>query len=958
MAKTSPLRPATDFLFKTAEEELDVSAAITNLLKNHPDVSADVLISLLEELKAGGISGGGAPESVPRRRLRTGKKWVYFFSKGLSEGRADMKDLLGGKGANLAEMAKLGLPVPPGFTITTQVCDMYHQLGNKYPTELDGQVKECIAKLEKLTEKQFGSETNPLLVSVRSGAAISMPGMMDTVLNLGLNDSAVVGLAKLTNNERFAWDSYRRFIQMFGNVVQGIDGGMFEEALTGQKEKKGVKEDTELGAEELKALVAEYKQIYKKAVNHDFPQKPEEQLWDAITAVFGSWNNARAIKYREINEIKGLLGTAVNVQTMVFGNMGDTSATGVCFTRNPSTGQNKFYGEWLCNAQGEDVVAGIRTPQQISKELSQEWAVSMGISEEDRAKKFPSMEEAFPQMYTELVAAKDQLLHHYSDMQDMEFTCEAGKLFMLQTRTGKRTALAAVKIAVDLCHEGLIDKATALSRINAKQLHQLLHPLIDPRIKVKAIAKGLPASPGVAVGKVVFCAAEAEKWHNNGEKVILVRTETSPEDIAGMHVSQGIMTARGGMTSHAAVVARGMGTPCVAGCAELHIKGENDAEECTIAGNKVAKGDFLTLNGNTGEVILGALPLIQPDAESGELKEVLSWCSEYKKLGVRTNADTPKDAKTALSFGAEGIGLCRTEHMFFDPTRITAVREMILADNLDARLKALDKLAPFQKQDFKDLLTITAGKPVTIRLLDPPLHEFLPKETSEMEKLGTNMGLSVEQVKNRIDSLHESNPMLGHRGCRLAITYPEIYDMQARAILEAAAEVAKEAKLRNPTPVEIMIPLVGEVEELRILKKNVVHVADQVQAELGVSIPYRVGTMIEVPRAAFIADKIAEEAEFFSFGTNDLTQMTCGFSRDDAGAFLKDYIKQGIFDKDPFQVCSCGSYLLSLVFGSGRATSPFNNNGLCNPKGSAASWAQHPNRPARMDRGRHFKQDR
>lgn len=836
-------------------------------------------------------------------------KYVYFFGGGKAEGRADMKDILGGKGANLAEMTNLGIPVPPGFTISAEVCDYYYKHGEKYPEGLEEEVESHLKRLEETTGKKFGDKENPLLVSVRSGAAISMPGMMDTVLNLGLNDEVVEGVAKLTNNERFAWDSYRRFIQMFGNVVMGIDHDKFEKVLETQKKKKGVTLDTELDTDDLKEVVKQYKKLYKEETGEDFPQEPKEQLWKAINAVFGSWNNERAIKYREINEIKGLLGTAVNVQTMVFGNMGNDSGTGVAFSRNPSTGEKKFYGEFLMNAQGEDVVAGIRTPETLE-----------------------DMKRDMPEIYEQLSEIKDKLEKHYKDMQDMEFTIEKGKLYMLQTRTGKRTAQAAVKIAVDMVKEGLIDKETAIMRVSPNQLDQLLHPMIDPKAKVEVIAKGLPASPGAAVGQIVFTAQEAEGEAAEGKDVILVRVETSPEDIGGMNAAQGILTARGGMTSHAAVVARGMGKCCVVGCSDVHIMNEN---ECEISGIKFKKGDWITLNGTTGDVIKGKVELVEPEP-TGDFAELMQWADDIRRLRVRTNADTPKDAKNARRLGAEGIGLCRTEHMFFEGNRIDAVREMILAEDVEGRKKALAKLLPMQQGDFEGIFEEMDGLPVTIRLLDPPLHEFLPKKNDEIEALAKDMGVSVETLKKKVESLTEFNPMLGHRGCRLGITYPEIYEMQVEAIIRAACNMKKKGVVVEP---EIMIPLVGTVKELSILRNLTEKTADRVIKEEGAEVKYLVGTMIEIPRAALVADKIAEVGEFFSFGTNDLTQMTFGYSRDDAGVFLPEYINKGILEKDPFQVLDQEGVgqLIQMGIERGRKTRPRLKVGICGEHGGEPS---------------------
>ena len=805
------------------------------------------------------------------------KKWVYFFANGKAEGRADMKDLLGGKGANLAEMTNLGIPVPPGFTISTEVCKYFYDHERTYPDDLKVQVDEALKKLEEVTGKKLGDPESPLLVSVRSGAAISMPGMMDTILNLGLNDETVKGLARLTNNERFAYDAYRRFLQMFGDTALGIPHSEFEKALEARKKAKGVKLDVELDADDLKALVEDYKEIYKK-YGKEFPQDTYKQLWAAIDAVFGSWMNERAIKYRQINNIKEdeLLGTAVNIVTMVFGNMGDDCGTGVCFTRNPNTGEKKPYGEFLQNAQGEDVVAGIRTPVPLEE--------------------LKKINEA---VYNELISIMEKLEKHYKDMQDIEFTIEKGKLYILQTRNGKRTSQAAIKIAVDLVHEGLIDKETAVMRVKPEDVERVLHAKFDENElkNSKVIAKGLPASPGAATGKIYFDAAKAEEMAKKGETVILVRPETSPEDVGGMNAAEGILTARGGMTSHAAVVARGMGKPAVVGAEEIVV--DEEALEFRVNDVVVKEGDWISIDGTTGNVYLGKITTVKPQGLEGEVAELLSWADEIRRLGVRTNADIPRDAKVARDFGAEGIGLCRTEHMFFEKDRIPKVRRMIVAKTKEQREAALEELLPLQKEDFKGLFRTMKGLPVTIRLIDPPLHEFLPNDEEQMKEVAEQIGISVEELKAAVEQLHELNPMLGHRGCRLAITYPEIAVMQTKAIIGAAIELKKEEDI-DVIP-EIMIPLVGHINELKYVKKVVTETADALIKESGVELTYKVGTMIEIPRAAITADQIAQEAEFFSFGTNDLTQMTFGFSRDDVGKFLPEYLEKGILEHDPFK---------------------------------------------------------
>ncbi len=811
-------------------------------------------------------------------------KFVYSFGAGSADGDATMKNLLGGKGANLAEMNKIGLPVPPGFTITTEVCTAFYELGQNYPSELSAQVDEAIKKVASIVEKDFGSPENPLLVSVRSGARASMPGMMDTVLNLGLNDITVEGLAKKSGNRRFAYDSYRRFIQMYSNVVLELEHHMFEDILETFKEVNDYKDDTELEASDWEEIVKKYKSAVQAEMGKPFPQDVNDQLWGAVGAVFKSWMNDRAIFYRKMHDIPQSWGTAVNVQAMVFGNMGDTSATGVAFTRNPSTGEKLFYGEYLINAQGEDVVAGIRTPKSITKVQR----LSMNEAGE-------SLEESLPDVYAQLDEVYKKLENHYRDMQDIEFTAENGKLWMLQTRNGKRTAKAALKIAVDMVAEGMISEEEAVGRVDPMALDQLLHPTIKASYKRDILTKGLPASPGAAVGEVVFDSDEAEELAKAGKAVILVREETSPEDIHGMHAAKAIVTSRGGMTSHAAVVARGMGRPCVSGAGDIRI--DEASGQFTCRGRVVKKGDMISIDGGAGEVLLGAAELEQPEL-SGDFASLMVWADKVRKLKVRTNADTPHDAKTARDFGAEGIGLCRTEHMFFDAERIAAVREMILSEDKAGRETALAKILPMQRKDFEDIFNIMAGLPVTIRLLDPPLHEFLPHSAEDVEAVAAATGIDGKKLLQRAKDLHEFNPMLGHRGCRLGITYPEIYEMQARAIFEAAIAVAKSSG-SAPIP-EIMIPLVATQKELAILKARVDAIGAEVMEKMGTKIEYLVGTMIELPRAAMCADQIAQEAEFFSFGTNDLTQTTLGISRDDAGRFMGDYLSQGIFEKDPF----------------------------------------------------------
>lgn len=837
------------------------------------------------------------------------KKYVYLFS----EGNAGMRNLLGGKGANLAEMTIIGLPVPQGFTVTTEACTRYYEDGGIIADDIMAQIEEHLSKLESITGKKFGDATNPLLVSVRSGARASMPGMMDTILNLGLNDQTVVGVANLTKNERFAYDSYRRFIQMFSDVVMEIEKSKFEAILDAVKEENGAKYDTDLNADNLKEVVKRYKELYKKEKGEDFPQEPKTQLIEAVKAVFRSWNNPRAIVYRRLNEIPSSWGTAVNVQQMVFGNMGNTSGTGVAFTRNPATGEKVIFGEYLVNAQGEDVVAGIRTPQPISK-----------------------MKEDLPEAYNEFMRIAKILENHYKDMQDMEFTVEQGKLYFLQTRNGKRTAPAALKIAVDMVEEGLITKEEAILKVEPKQLDQLLHPAFDPtELKnAKPIAKGLPASPGAASGKIYFTAEEAKAHHQSGEKVVLVRLETSPEDIEGMVAAEGILTVRGGMTSHAAVVARGMGKCCVAGCGEIVVDEEN--RTMTVNGQKYAEGDYISIDGSTGNVYGHAIKTVRPEI-TGYFATFMEWVDSIRKLKVRANADIPRDAKVAVEFGAEGIGLCRTEHMFFAEDRIPAVREMIVAKTEEQRRKALDKLLPMQREDFIGLYEAMGEKEVTIRFLDPPLHEFVPHDDEDIAALAKEMRISFDELKSTIAGLHEFNPMMGHRGCRLSVTYPEIAEMQTKAVIEAALYVRKNKGL-NVTP-EIMIPLVGEVKELKYVKDVVTKTADAIIKESGVDMKYLVGTMIEIPRAALTADEIAQEAQFFSFGTNDLTQMTFGFSRDDAGKFLNAYYDKKIFESDPFaKLDQVGvGKLIKMAVELGRKTRPDIKLGICGEHGGDPS---------------------
>ncbi len=848
------------------------------------------------------------------------EKFVYFFGGGTSDGKAEMKQLLGGKGANLAEMTNMGIPVPPGFTISTEVCKVYYENNKTYPEVVRKQVKENLEKLEKLQGKKLGDPSDPLLVSVRSGAAVSMPGMMDTILNLGLNDKAVEQLAVKTGNPRFAWDAYRRFIQMFGDVAMGVPHHDFEAILESVKKEKGVENDIELTADDFKKVVKLYKEAYKNFLKEDFPQDPMVQLWAAIDAVFGSWNNTRAIKYRAINGIVGLLGTAVNVQTMVFGNYGDTSGTGVCFSRDPSTGENYFYGEYLMNAQGEDVVAGIRTPETLK-----------------------SLEKENPEMYRQLVGFKEKLENHFKDMQDIEFTIQQGVLYILQTRNAKRTGPAAIRCAVEMVSEGMISKETAVKRVTPEQLDQLLHPMIDPKLKktLKVLTKGLNASPGAACGQVVFTADEAEHWAKDGKKVLLVRKETSPEDIGGMVVAQGILTSTGGMTSHAAVVARGMGTPCVAGCKDLSITGKS----IKVKGLEIKEGDYITIDGSTGEVFNGKIDLAKPKFDD-RLTKFLTWADEIrwsaerkglpKGFLVRTNADQPHDAVIAREFGAEGIGLCRTEHMFFDAEKLEIFQQMIVAEDVETRKNVLKKLIVLQQKDFEGIFEAMNGLPVTIRLLDPPLHEFVPKTPEDTKALAGKIGIPVEKLQSKIDSLHELNPMLGHRGCRLGVTYPEIYDMQVEAIMRAACEQTKKGVKVIP---EIMIPLIGTYQELKMLRLNAEKVIASVFETMKMKVDHKIGTMIEIPRAAITADEVAKYADFFSFGTNDLTQMTYGYSRDDIGSFLPDYIEKGVLERDPFQAIDQNGVgvLVKMAADKSRAIKPDIKLGICGEHGGESS---------------------
>ena len=870
------------------------------------------------------------------------EKRVYTFGNGKAEGRADMRNLLGGKGANLAEMNLIGVPVPPGFTITTDVCNEYFAKGKEDVVALlKDDVEKSVHHIENLMGSKFGDPANPLLVSVRSGARASMPGMMDTILNLGLNDEVVVGLVKKTNNERFAYDSYRRFVQMYGDVVLGMkpenkeDIDPFEEIIQQVKNERGIKLDNEMNVDELKKLVVLFKDAIKKRTGADFPTNPMDQLWGAICAVFDSWMNDRAILYRKMEGIPQEWGTAVTVMAMVFGNMGNTSATGVCFSRDAATGENRFNGEYLVNAQGEDVVAGIRTPQQITKEGSHRWAERIGVSEEERASKYPSMEESMPEIFKQLNDIQQKLEDHYRDMQDMEFTVQEGKLWFLQTRNGKRTGTAMVKIAMDLMREGVIDEKTAIERCEPNKLDELLHPVFDKIAlsKAKVISQGLPASPGAACGQIVFHADDAQEWHADGHKVVMVRIETSPEDLAGMSAAEGILTQRGGMTSHAAVVARGMGKCCVSGAGGINIDYKTKTVE--IDGKVYKEGDYISLNGTTGQVYAGEVPTRAAEL-SGDFKTLMDLCDKYTKLQVRTNADTPHDAEVARSFGAKGIGLCRTEHMFFDDKKIIAMREMILSETPEGREKALNKLLPYQKADFKGILKAMDGLPVNIRLLDPPLHEFVPHDLAGQEVMAKEMGVSLAKIKQRVASLAENNPMLGHRGCRLGITFPEITAMQTRAIISAACELKQEGF--DPHP-EIMVPLIGTVAEFRQQKAVILKSARKVFDQFGFKFDFEIGTMIEIPRAALTADKIAKEADYFSFGTNDLTQMTFGYSRDDIASFLPVYLDKKILSVDPFQVLDQEGVgqLVKMAVEKGRAVKPTLRTGICGEHGGEPS---------------------
>ena len=871
-----------------------------------------------------------------------GEKRIYTFGNGQAEGKADMRNLLGGKGANLAEMNLIGVPVPPGFTITTDTCNEYFEKGkDEVVALLKDEVAKSVAHIENLMNSKFGDAENPLLVSVRSGARASMPGMMDTILNLGLNDTVVAGLAAKTGNERFAYDSYRRFVQMYGDVVLGMkpvnkeDIDPFEAIIEKVKEQRGITLDNELTVDELKQLVTLFKEAIKQQTGKDFPNDPMEQLWGAICAVFDSWMNERAILYRKMEGIPAEWGTAVTVMAMVFGNMGDSSATGVCFSRDAATGENIFNGEYLVNAQGEDVVAGIRTPQQITKEGSQRWAKQQCIEEEVRASKYPSMEEAMPEIYAQLNALQDKLEKHYHDMQDMEFTVQEGKLWFLQTRNGKRTGTAMVKIAMDLLAEGEIDEKTALERCEPNKLDELLHPIFDKQAlaEAKVLTRGLPASPGAACGQIVFFADDAKEWHEAGRQVVMVRIETSPEDLAGMSAAEGILTARGGMTSHAAVVARGMGKCCVSGAGAINVDYKTRTVE--IDGVVLKEGDYISINGSTGEVYFGQVKT-KPAEVSGDFAKLMDLCNKYTKLVVRTNADTPHDADVARGFGAVGIGLCRTEHMFFEADKIKAMREMILSENQEGRKKALAKLLPFQQKDFYGILKAMDGHPVNIRLLDPPLHEFVPHDLAGQQAMADEMGVSVQKIQQRVNSLSEANPMLGHRGCRLGNTYPEITEMQTRAILGAAIQLKKEGF--DPHP-EIMVPLIGIVNEFDLQEKVIRDTAKELFAQEGIEIPFKVGTMIEIPRAALTADYIAKKAEYFSFGTNDLTQMTFGYSRDDIASFLPVYLEKKILNVDPFQVLDQNGVgqLVKMAVEKGRSTRPDLKCGICGEHGGEPS---------------------
>jgi len=833
--------------------------------------------------------------------------YVYFFGAGEADGSEELKDILGGKGANLGEMTSIGIPVPAGFTISAEVCQYYYRHDETYPEGLEESIDENVRKLEEVNGREFGDPEDPLLLSVRSGAAVSMPGMMDTVLNVGLNEDTLQGLVKRTGNPRFGWDSYRRLIQMYGEVVKGIDAREFDVALEDIKEEKGAENDTDLDVDDLKEVVDKFKEIYQENLGEEFPTEPREQLWGAIDAVFGSWNNPRAIKYREINDLPhDALGTAVNVQTMVFGNTGENSATGVAFTRNPSTGEKKRYGEYLKNAQGEDVVAGVRTPKDIK-----------------------TLKDEMPEAWDELEEIFQKLEEHYKDVQDVEFTIENGDLYMLQTRTGKRTAKAAVKIATDMAQEGLIDKETAVGRIDPETLDQLLHPSFDKDAEKEVLAKGINASPGAAVGEVVFTAEEAVAMRDDGEKVILVRTETSPEDIDGLEAAEGVLTSRGGMTSHAAVVARGMGKPAVAGCGAIDI--DYESEKFEVDGTTVEKGDYISIDGTTGEVMLGKVPTVEP--KMGEsFQTLMKWADEVRKLGVRTNADTPEDAGKARDYGAEGVGLCRTEHMFFGDDRLPYIRQTIMAEDREEREEYLSELAKFQKEDFEGILEEMEGLPVIIRLLDPPLHEFLPDSEDEIKEFASTAGMDPEEVKGKLDELEEFNPMLGHRGCRLGITMPEIYEMQVEAILKAAADLQEAGVDAIP---KIMVPLVGDPEEMRRVKNMIKGVEEDVRDSFGVDLEYEIGTMIEIPRACVLADEIAEDAEFFSFGTNDLTQLTFGYSRDDAGKFLEEYLEEGVLENNPFETLDAKGVapMMEMATERGKKTNKDISIGICGEQG-------------------------